>query len=122
MSKTKRVLRDRAFEGETHIVTGAGQGIGNAVAHCLAAHGACVALVDLDAGKLREAADAIAAQGAVEPIVAAANVKPVAPWAQAAISEVQSLLSRHLSVRSFDDWTVAQEWLRTAANEPNAGE
>ena len=32
----ERLLRDGAFEGETHIVTGAAQGIGNAVARCLA--------------------------------------------------------------------------------------
>ncbi len=70
----ERVLREGAFEGETHIVTGAGQGIGHAVARCLAIHGAQVVLVDLDAGKLAEAADAIAAEGAPKPIVAAANV------------------------------------------------
>ena len=40
-----RVLREGAFEGETHIVTGAGQGIGNAVATALAEHGAQVVLV-----------------------------------------------------------------------------
>jgi NAD(P)-dependent dehydrogenase (short-subunit alcohol dehydrogenase family) len=49
-----RVLRDGAFLGETHIVTGASQGIGNSVASALAAHGATVALVDLDAGRLAE--------------------------------------------------------------------
>jgi len=68
------VLRDGAFEGETHIVTGAGQGIGNAVATALAAHGACVALVDLDAGRLGEARDEIAKLAAVEPLVIPANV------------------------------------------------
>ena len=70
----ERLLRDGAFEGETHIVTGAGQGIGNAVAQALAAHGACVALVDLDEGRLNEAADEIAARGGVRPVVAPANV------------------------------------------------
>ena len=51
-----RVLRGGAFEGETHIVTGAAQGIGRAVATALAEHGAQVVLVDLDEGRLREAA------------------------------------------------------------------
>ena len=44
----ERVLREGAFEGETHIVTGAAQGIGNQVAQTLAIHGACVVMVDLD--------------------------------------------------------------------------
>jgi 3-oxoacyl-[acyl-carrier protein] reductase len=70
----KRALREGAFEGETHIVTGAGQGIGRAVAEALAIHGAQVALVDLDEGRLKQVRDEIAATGAPAPIVAAANV------------------------------------------------
>jgi 3-oxoacyl-[acyl-carrier protein] reductase len=69
-----RVLREGAFTGETHIVTGAGQGIGRCVAGALAAHGAQVVLVDLDAGRLGEARDEIAASGAPGPVIAAANV------------------------------------------------
>ncbi|MCP3984120.1 MAG: SDR family oxidoreductase [bacterium] len=69
-----RVLRDGAFEGETHIVTGAAQGIGRAVATALAEHAAQVVLVDLDPGRLAEARDAIAEVAPVSPIVAAANV------------------------------------------------
>ncbi len=69
-----RVLRDGAFEGETHIVTGAAQGIGNAVATMLAEHGAQVVLVDLDPARLDEAAKGIADVAPVSPIVAAANV------------------------------------------------
>jgi 3-oxoacyl-[acyl-carrier protein] reductase len=68
------VLRDGAFEGETHIVTGAGQGIGNRIAAALAAHGAQVALVDLDAGRLADVRDEIAASGAPKPLAMAANV------------------------------------------------
>jgi len=70
----ERVLRENAFEGETHIVTGAAQGIGNRVAAALAAHGARVVVVDLDEGRLAEVQREIAASGAAEPIVAAANV------------------------------------------------
>ena len=70
----ERVLREGAFEGETHIVTGAAQGIGNAVATALALHGAQVVLVDLDAGRLEEARKEIAAQSGTDPIVAATNV------------------------------------------------
>jgi 3-oxoacyl-[acyl-carrier protein] reductase len=69
-----RVLREGAFEGETHIVTGAAQGIGNAVATALAEHGAQVVLVDLDPGRLDEAKSRIAEVATVSPITAAANV------------------------------------------------
>jgi 3-oxoacyl-[acyl-carrier protein] reductase len=68
------VLREGAFEGETHIVTGASQGIGNAIAAALAAHGACVALVDLDADKLAAVRDEIAREAPVAPLVVPANV------------------------------------------------
>jgi 3-oxoacyl-[acyl-carrier protein] reductase len=69
-----RVLRDGAFAGETHLVTGAGQGIGRRVAEALALHGAWVALVDLDGGRLEEAAQEIAASGAPKPLALVANV------------------------------------------------
>ncbi len=70
----EKILRDGAFDGETHIVTGAGQGIGNCVAATLANHGACVALVDLDAGRLEAVRDEIKSFAAIEPIVVQANV------------------------------------------------
>jgi 3-oxoacyl-[acyl-carrier protein] reductase len=70
----ERVLRENAFAGETHLVTGAGQGIGHAIAETLALHGAGVVLVDLDEGRLKEAAAEIARGAAVAPLVAAANV------------------------------------------------
>jgi 3-oxoacyl-[acyl-carrier protein] reductase len=70
----QRWLREGAFEGETHIVTGAAQGIGRCVAEALAIHGAQVALVDIDPAKLETAADEIAGAGALRPLVAAADV------------------------------------------------
>jgi 3-oxoacyl-[acyl-carrier protein] reductase len=70
----QRWLREGAFEGETHIVTGAAQGIGRCVAEALASHGAQVALVDMDPDKLEGVADEIAAAGAPRPLVAAADV------------------------------------------------
>jgi len=68
------VLRKGAFEGETHIVTGAGQGIGRAIARRLAAHGAQVVLVDVDKGNLERASNEIVDQGAIPPISAAIDV------------------------------------------------
>jgi 3-oxoacyl-[acyl-carrier protein] reductase len=70
----ERVLREGAFAGETHIVTGAGQGIGRAVAELLALHGAQLVLVDLDPGRLREVAAEIGREAPAPPLVAAANV------------------------------------------------
>ena len=79
----ERWLRDGAFEGETHIVTGAGQGIGQCVATALAVHGAQVALVDLDPGRVGEVRDEIAALGAPEPLAIGANVADAACVAKA---------------------------------------
>jgi 3-oxoacyl-[acyl-carrier protein] reductase len=67
------ILRENAFLGETHIVTGAAQGIGFCVAEALARHGAQVAMVDLDAGRLEEAKTRIE-EAAVAPLVVTANV------------------------------------------------
>ena len=69
-----RLLREGAFKGETHIVSGAGQGIGKCVAAVLANHGACVALVDLDEGRVSSVRDELKEFAAVEPIPVAANV------------------------------------------------
>jgi 3-oxoacyl-[acyl-carrier protein] reductase len=68
------VLREGAFAGETHIVTGAAQGIGNAVAQVLAAHGARVALVDMQKDRLEAARDEIAKFAPETPLVCPANV------------------------------------------------
>jgi 3-oxoacyl-[acyl-carrier protein] reductase len=70
----EHVLREGAFRGQTHLVTGAGQGIGRCVAEALAAHGALLALVDLDRGRLDEVAASLAAAGAPRPLVLPANV------------------------------------------------
>ena len=84
----ERLLREGAFEGETHIVTGASQGIGNAIATALAVHGACVALVDLDAEKLGAVRDEIAREAPVAPLVIPANVTSEQEVADASADQV----------------------------------
>jgi 3-oxoacyl-[acyl-carrier protein] reductase len=71
----ERALRDGAFEGQTVIVTGSAQGIGQAVAAAFAAHGGQVGIVDIDAGRVAAACDAIAAQTrGPKPLALHANV------------------------------------------------
>jgi 3-oxoacyl-[acyl-carrier protein] reductase len=87
---TRQILREDAFLGETHIVTGAAQGIGHAVAALLARHGAQVAMVDLDAGRLGEARDAIGTDARVEPLVVPANVSEEADVQRAVATALEA--------------------------------
>lgn len=58
----------RTFEGKVAVVTGAGGGLGRALALELAAAGACVAALDRDAAALQGTAQALRATGAASPL------------------------------------------------------
>ena len=68
--------------GRTAFITGAASGIGLGVARALAGHGVKLVLADVDAAKLGEAADALAADGAaVLPLTL--DVRDEAAWTEA---------------------------------------
>ncbi len=62
------------FKGKTALVTGAAQGLGNAVALRLAREGAAVALADLDVEKIEQAAGQIREAAGAEVLPIAADV------------------------------------------------
>ncbi len=64
------LLKDRVI-----LVTGAGEGIGKTAAKSLAAHGAIVILLGRTIHKLEKVYDEIIAQGSLEPIILALDLK-----------------------------------------------
>ena len=66
----------KLLEGKVAIVTGAGRGIGRAVAELMAEHGASVVVNDLDESVARESANALRAGGAKVEICAGSVTDP----------------------------------------------
>jgi 2-keto-3-deoxy-L-fuconate dehydrogenase len=68
------VTDDFRLDGKTAIVTGAGSGIGRAIARRFAASGGRVCLVDIQQERVQETAEQIAADGGPKAITAACDV------------------------------------------------
>jgi len=88
----------KRFEGRVSIVTGASQGIGEAIALDLAAEGATVVLVDVQKEKLEAVARAIAAAGGradvhVADVTDAAGAQQVADAVVAAHGRIDHLVN-----------------------------
>lgn len=62
------------LDGTTALITGAGSGIGRAVALALAAEGVRTALLDRDASALRDTARGCVERGSADPVLLAADV------------------------------------------------
>ena len=86
-------MNARAFDGRTALVTGAGRGIGRAVALGLAAGGAQVAILSRSVDQLDEVADALRTQGTSALMLVADVSDPtaVAEAATRALAELGSI-------------------------------
>jgi rhamnulose-1-phosphate aldolase/alcohol dehydrogenase len=69
-AKLQRMPKPKPLAGRVALVTGAGSGIGRAIAERLGAEGACVVVADLDADGARETAEAIGDADRAVPVVA----------------------------------------------------
>jgi NAD(P)-dependent dehydrogenase (short-subunit alcohol dehydrogenase family) len=79
-------MTDRPLEGRTALITGAGRGLGKAMAEGLAAQGAKIALIDLEDDILAAARDALSPLARTSPTGNARRRPSTGPWKRSADS------------------------------------
>lgn len=105
------------LEGKTALITGAGRGIGMAIAHKFLVEGARIAIVDVVDQRVRDAADSLRSLGSVVPIVGdlstAGGCDHIAQRAIVELENIDILVNNAgiVRVKSFldqteDDWDV----------------
>lgn len=104
------------FEGKCAVVTGAGSGIGRAIATRCAREGMRVAIADVQAGRLKTLSEQLTSEGAqvMSRALDVANPEDYADFAQACIAElgVPDLLFNNAGIlRIGEAWTHAfEDW------------
>jgi NAD(P)-dependent dehydrogenase (short-subunit alcohol dehydrogenase family) len=104
------------FAGKVLFVTGAGSGIGAAVARGYAAGGGRVALADLDLGRAAEVADGIGGLALGCDVSDAASVQAAVAQAAAHLGRIDAVLNSagHVVIGSVEE-TGPEDWARLMA-------
>ncbi len=119
-AKLARLPRPRPLATRIALVTGAGSGIGRAIAHRLAAEGACVVVADIDGERARTVARELGGPDtAIAVTVDVVDEAQVAEAIRAAVGAFGGLdlvvnnaglsLSRPLLETSLDDWDLQHD-------------
>ncbi len=120
-AKLQRMPKDKPLSGRVAIITGAGGGIGKAIAVKLAAEGANVVLTDLDADRVQEANDTFARDVSACAVCDVTNEASVANTYANACLEFGGVdivvhsaglaVSKSLEETTLKDWALLQDVL-----------